>query len=214
MNLYFNKDNQYFSKARTEIEPFLPKATGSPFSALEIGCSEGHTLEWLKRTGYCSWTAGVEPYAKVDVPQRDIDYFSNLDIEKHLPEIAVNSVDLILCLDVLEHLVNPWLTVTQLIRFLKPNGRLIISLPNVRNYHILLNLAFRGKFEYAESGILDQTHLRFFTKSSAISLLESSGLKVICSKATEADRWQKRFLKLLGFEELTAKQFLFVAERS
>lgn len=214
MNLYSNKDHEYFSKARTEIEPLLATTNGKPLRALEIGCSQGHTLEWLKKTGYCNWTAGVEPYANVNVHEREIDYFSKLDIEKHMPEIAEDSIDLILCLDVLEHLVNPWEVVIQLTKLLKNEGKLIISLPNIRNYHILADLIFRGKFEYAEAGILDRTHLRFFTKSSAISLAESAGLKIISTSSTETNRWQKRLLKALGFEDLIAKQFLIVAEKN
>lgn len=213
MNLYSNKDQEYFSKARTEIEPLLATTNGRAHRALEIGCSQGHTLEWLKKTGYCTWTAGVEPYADVNVHEREIDYFSKLDIEKYMPEIAEDSVDLILCLDVLEHLINPWETVNQLTKLLKNGGRLIISLPNVRNYHVLIDLIFRGKFEYSEAGILDRTHLRFFTRSSAISLVESAGLKIISTSATETSRWQKRFLKAIGFEDLIAKQFLIAAEK-
>jgi hypothetical protein len=73
-------------------------------------------------------------------------------------------------------------------------------------------LAIRGEFKYTESGIMDQTHLRFFTKASAIAMIQGARLKVIECRATESARWQKKLMKFLGLEELTAKQFIFVAE--
>lgn len=213
MNLYSEKNSEYFSRARTEIAPLLLSEKGRPLRALEIGCSEGHTLEWLKKTGRCSWAAGVEPYAKLHPSVQSIDQFDKLDIEKELPDIQPASIDLLLCLDVLEHLVNPWETIRRLDKFLKPGGQLIISVPNIRNYHVLTDLAFRGKFSYSESGILDRTHLRFFTRDSAIELAESAGAKVSTVLGTETDRWNKRMLIALGLRDLITKQFLLSAHK-
>jgi len=213
MNLYSEKNSEYFSRARTEIAPLLLSEKGRPLRALEIGCSEGHTLEWLKKTGRCSWAAGVEPYAKLHPSVQSIDQFDKLDIEKELPDIQPASIDLLLCLDVLEHLVNPWETIRRLDKFLKPGGQLIISVPNIRNYHVLTDLAFRGKFSYSESGILDWTHLRFFTRHSAIELAESAGAKVSTVLGTETDRWNKRMLIALGLGDLITKQFLLSAHK-
>jgi 2-polyprenyl-3-methyl-5-hydroxy-6-metoxy-1,4-benzoquinol methylase len=214
MSLYAEKTNEYFSRARTEIAPLLPKNPGHPLRALEIGCSEGHTLEWLKDTGYCSWVAGVEPYAELRTRVGSVDAFFKLDIEKELPDLPPGSVDLILCLDVLEHLVNPWETVRRLDGLLKPGGLWVISVPNIRNYHILVDLAFKGRFNYSESGILDRTHLRFFTRTTAIELAESAGAKVVNIAGTETNRWQKRLLSNLGLGDLLAKQFILTAQKS
>lgn len=211
MNLYDEKTSGYFSRARTEIEPLLPKGKESPLRALEIGCSEGHTLDWLKKTGRCGWVAGVEPYAEMHPGITSIDQFYKLDIEKKLPDLQFESIDLILCLDVLEHLVNPWETIRKLDSLLKPGGQLIISVPNVRNYHVLTDLVLRGNFSYSESGILDRTHLRFFTRASAIELTETAGAKVSTVLGTETDRWQKRVLISLGLGDLITKQFLLSA---
>ncbi len=212
-NLYAEKTVEYFSRARTEIEPLLPKESGLPLRALEIGCSEGHTLEWLKKTGYCNWTAGVEPYAELRTSPGSVDQFFKLDIERSLPDLPPSSVDLILCLDVLEHLVDPWETIRRLDPLLKPGGLWIISVPNIRNYHILVDLAFKGKFHYTESGILDRTHLRFFTRASAVDLAESAGAKVTQQIGTETNRWQKRFLTACGLGDLLAKQFILAARK-
>jgi 2-polyprenyl-3-methyl-5-hydroxy-6-metoxy-1,4-benzoquinol methylase len=213
MNLYDEKNFGYFSRARTEIEPLLCTGSGDSLRALEIGCAEGHTLEWLKKTGYCSWVAGVEPYAELRTSIGAIDEFFKIDIEKELPAIAPLSLDLILCLDVLEHLINPWEAVRRIDSLLKPGGQLIISVPNLRNYHILFDLAFRGKFSYSESGILDRTHLRFFTRTTAVELVQSAGAEVTAVIGTETKTWQKRLLARAGLGDLLAKQFLLTATK-
>lgn len=213
-NLYAEKTDEYFSRARIEIASLLPTITGAPSRVLEIGCSEGHTLEWLKKAGYCHWTAGVEPFAELRASPGAVDEFYRIDIEKQLPDLPPASIDMILCLDVLEHLVNPWETLRKLDALLKPGGLWIISVPNIRNYHILADLAFRGRFNYTESGILDRTHLRFFTRESAIAMIESVGAQVTQVLGTETQRWQKRMLATLGLGDLLAKQFILKAEKS
>jgi 2-polyprenyl-3-methyl-5-hydroxy-6-metoxy-1,4-benzoquinol methylase len=212
-NFYAEKTVEYYARARTEIEPLLPKRASQALDVLEIGCSEGHTLEWLKTAGYCKYAVGVEPFAEIKATPGTVDILFKLDIEKSLPDLPQASFDLILCLDVLEHLVNPWEAVRKLDSLLKPGGLWIISVPNVRNYHILADLAFRGKFDYRESGILDRTHLRFFTRASAIALVESTGATVVKQLGTETNRWQKRLLSALGFGDLLAKQFILSARK-
>lgn len=213
LNPYAEKSLAYFTRARTEIEPLLPRDTAQTQRVLEIGCSEGHTLEWLKSSGRSKWTAGVEPFAAVDADARGIDRFFKIDIEKELPSIENESVDVVLCLDVLEHLVDPWATLRRVDTLLKPGGLWIISVPNIRNYHVLIDLAFKGKFEYSESGILDRTHLRFFTKDSAVAMAESTGAAVTQVIGTETTRWQKRLLNALGLGELIAKQHIVAAHK-
>jgi hypothetical protein len=76
-----------------------------------------------------------------------------------------------------------------------------------------MDLAFKGKFEYSESGIMDRTHLRFFTRSSAVALAESSGARVTQVIGTETSRWQKRLMSRLGLGDLLAKQFILAAAK-
>lgn len=211
MNLYTNKPQDYFSQARREIEPLLRTDKDATCKALEIGCAQGHTLEWLKRSGHCAWVAGVEPYAERHPDNTAIDSFERLDIETALPDIPQASLDMILCLDVLEHLNNPWETMRRLSTLLKPGGRWIISVPNVRNYRILMDLAFRGRFRYTDAGILDRTHLRFFTRESLVDMVEATGSRVESLIGADTSRWQKRLLVKFGLGDLLAKQFLLSA---
>lgn len=212
-DLYAEKNPSYFAKARTEIEPLLPAQSDRLPHVLEVGCAQGHTLEWLKRSGRCAWAAGVEPFAEVMAPAGVIDRFYKLNIENELPDLDPASLDLILCLDVLEHLIDPWKTVRRLDSLLKPGGSFIISVPNMRYYHVLSDLAFKGKFDYSDEGILDRTHLRFFTRSSAIDLAQCSGAKVNAVITPGLHRWQKRLLARLGLGDLLAKQLILQATK-
>lgn len=79
--------------------------------------------------------------------------------------------------DVLEHLQSPSSAVRLLREYLKPDGRMIVSLPNVANYSIRLSL-LRGHFDYGSNQVLASGHLHFFTRRSAMSLLANAGLVV------------------------------------
>lgn len=210
-HLYADKNAEYFAKARTEIEPLLPAQSDRPLRVLEVGCAQGHTLEWLKKSGRCAWAAGVEPFAQVTVPAGVIDKFFRSNIESELPDLEPASLDLILCLDVLEHLIDPWKTVERLDTLLRPGGSFIISVPNIRHYHVLIDLAFRGRFEYSAEGILDRTHLRFFTRASATDLAECGGARVQAVVTPGLHRWQKRLLARMGLGDLIAKQLILHA---
>ena len=69
-------------------------------------------------------------------------------------------------------MVNPWGAVDRLVsRYLAPGGALVVSLPNVRHYSVVLPLLLQGRWDYEDAGLLDRTHLRFFTRDTAIHLL-------------------------------------------
>jgi 2-polyprenyl-3-methyl-5-hydroxy-6-metoxy-1,4-benzoquinol methylase len=171
-----NSRHTYFAHTRKEIQPLLPNEVSR---ALEIGCGTGSTLLWLKGLKHCAWIGGVEvvPDA-LAVARKNLDAVYAGNIEQMDLPIEQGTLDLILCLDVLEHLVDPWQVVNRLKGLLKVGGSLIVSIPNIRNHKVLSLLLFRGKWDYAEAGILDRGHLRFFVRDTAIQLVESAGLKV------------------------------------
>ena len=182
MLLYEKKQTDYFSNARTGILDLVPL-----FSAriLEVGCGAGQTLEMLKMKNRCEETIGIELFTKAAEEARGkVDKIYCMDVEKSPMPENIGKFDLILLLDVLEHLVDPWAFLARLTEFhLAEHGRVIVSLPNAQHYSLVLPLLF-GKFDYKERGILDQTHLRFFTKNSGADLLKSAGLCIEATKAT------------------------------
>lgn len=173
---YQQKDPIYYEGYREDILPLLPKHVGR---VLEVGCGTGNTLAYLKDNNYCDWTCGVELFPDAAVIAKDrVDLFFQANIETFDLPIELHSIDTILCLDVLEHLVNPEAVIQKLHQYLAPGGAIVASLPNVRHYTVLFPLLFQDKWEYQDNGILDKTHLKFFVKETAINLMESSGLSV------------------------------------
>lgn len=121
-------------------------------------------------------------------------------------------MDLILCLDVLEHLVDPWEVIRKLTGLLKPEGCIIACIPNIRHFSVLFDLVLKGKWDYSETGLLDKTHLRFFVRKTAISLLESSGLKVDSILALKGIKaWLVNVITISIFKDLLSRQFIIRA---
>ena len=190
MQSYTDKSESYFSHARKEIATLLPSQCGR---VLEIGCGSGATLGWLRQSRRTSHTVGVEiAEAAANDAKANVDKVYCLDFE-HIELPAQNAdFDVILCLDVLEHMVNPWDAVDRLVsRYLKRGGVLVVSLPNVRHYSVVLPLLFKGRWDYEDAGLLDRTHLRFFTRDSALGLLSHPQLASVRDKDAKPD-WRSR----------------------
>lgn len=188
-----NKASEYYGHVRSEILPLLPMGVNRIF---EVGCGEGDTLSFIKSSGRCVWAGGIELFhnAAEQAKNKNIDLVLEGNISELELPIEENSLDAILCLDVLEHLVDPCSVLQRLYKYLKPGGVLICSIPNVRNFRVLIPLVVHGEWEYQKDGILDQTHLRFFTKSSAISLVEASGCRVDKVSTTGLEKWSKVYI--------------------
>ncbi len=177
MDDYAAKPALYFDNVRAEIEPLLPARAER---VLDIGCGAGATLQWLKQSGRSGHGVGIEMMeSAATVARTRVDEVHVGDANALIDTVlAPRSFDLVLCLDVLEHLVDPWAFVARAQQVLKPGGRMIASLPNVRHLRVVLPLLLAGRWRYEASGILDRTHLRFFTRESALALMSTDGLRV------------------------------------
>lgn len=165
----------YYSLERREIESLLP-ATAS--RVLEVGCGAGGTLAWLKRDKYpAAHFVGVEGFESNREPLATVaDEAIIADLNGGVP--VSGKYDLILALDVLEHLVKPDEIASELAGLLSPTGVLIVSVPNIAHHSVVLPLLLKRRFEYADAGILDRTHLRFFVENTALALVKETGLQV------------------------------------
>jgi 2-polyprenyl-3-methyl-5-hydroxy-6-metoxy-1,4-benzoquinol methylase len=146
---------------------------------LEIGAHDGHFSQLLLEQG-CQVTAvEIDPnaaeMARSVVGDVHCGNFEDPVFRDSLP----TQFDVILFMHVVEHFVDPWSTLRDSRRLLKPGGFIIVLLPNVAAWLVRKDLFFHGRFEYQNQGILDRTHLRFFTLQSAFELMRRADYEVI-----------------------------------
>jgi 2-polyprenyl-3-methyl-5-hydroxy-6-metoxy-1,4-benzoquinol methylase len=211
-------NERYFGTARREILPWLPQRVSR---VLDVGCGTGATTTAVKSAHAVSWAGGIEYVDAAAVEaERVFDrvWRGDAALAPIEDEIAPGSLDLVLCLDVLEHMADPWAMVRRLSALLGPGGRLMVSVPNIRNWKFIWGLAMRGDFEYRDAGLLDRTHLRFFVRKTAIELATCGGLGLVDASSAQRwrfpdGRWILSRLSAGGLDEVMAKQWLVVAER-
>jgi 2-polyprenyl-3-methyl-5-hydroxy-6-metoxy-1,4-benzoquinol methylase len=157
------------------LRPSLPDAP----ALLDIGCGRGQLASAARGLSYR--VTGVESHpAALAVAQDRVDKLLPVDLtDQNSIATALDgqNFDVILFADVLEHTPDPLSVLIFYLRFLKPGGRIVVSLPNIACWDRRLALIF-GHFDYADSGIMDRTHLRFFTFTTAQALLREAGLAI------------------------------------
>jgi 2-polyprenyl-3-methyl-5-hydroxy-6-metoxy-1,4-benzoquinol methylase len=104
-----------------------------------------------------------------------VDRLLAMPLEEALPLLADERFDCIVMNDVLEHLVDPWAALRQLRPLLSPAGVVIASIPNVRYFTVFKEYLLEGQWKYQRDGVMDRTHLRFFTRKSMVDLFQDSG---------------------------------------
>jgi 2-polyprenyl-3-methyl-5-hydroxy-6-metoxy-1,4-benzoquinol methylase len=143
---------------------------------LDCGTSTGYLARGLVTAGRRVDGAELDPVAAEAA--RDVcDFVWVGDISRLDPTELPHDYDLILFADTLEHLPDPPAVLRNLKRRLAPGATLVVSLPNVANWAIRLSL-LGGRFRYTERGILDRTHLRFYTRNTALEMIEAGGFTV------------------------------------
>lgn len=156
--------------------PFVPNASKK---ILELGCAEGLFGAMLRtERGAEVWGVELNQEASAQASVR-LDGVINGTVESALPSFPDQSFDCIICNDILEHLADPFSVLKSFHRLLNKDGVVVGSVPNVRYFPVLVDLLMRGDWRYTESGVLDQTHLRFFTRTSLMRSLKECGYRVI-----------------------------------
>lgn len=146
---------------------------------LEVGSSSGYLTKVLTEKGIIVDILEVEkePFEKAKKIARN-SYFGSIE-EKQIQEKIKEKYNVIICADVLEHLVNPDLVLDFLKTKLKKDGILLVSIPNVAYWGMRVHLMFSGDFSYHDSGLMDRTHLRFFSLNNFKDLLKKHGYKIV-----------------------------------
>ena len=191
---------------------------------LDVGCATGYLAAELSGRGCTVDGIEVDPAAAAAGP-RPLPRG-----HRRRPRSAVHpsrgrsgcsparGPDIIICADVLEHLRDPWTVLAWLRTLLAPGGRAVISVPNIAHWTARRAL-LRGRFDYADHGLLDRTHLRFFTRASAAELARRAGFAVRAERLAGAPLPLESRVPALGrvrdrcvrrYPELLALQFVLV----
>ena len=153
---------------------------------LEVGCAAGGSLYMIHDKNPSAELHGIEINSGAAKVASGFAEVENIDVEKIAPEHWKNKFDYILCFDVIEHLIDPWAALENMHAMLKPNGHLIASIPNVAYIGVVQNL-MAGYWNYTDAGILDRTHLRFFTANTITSYFNDAGFNIRKMISKQAD---------------------------
>ena len=201
----------YYHFVRREIKPLLPQ---SPARILEVGAGAGVTLKWLKTLYPKAETTAVELNPDLlDELKQNVDVVIIGQIDEAFARLK--TYDLILLLDVLEHLPDSTATLRKLSKLLEAGGHIIVSVPNIAHLSVSVPLLLKRRFNYQDAGILDRTHLRFFVEDTAIKLLNDANLIVTAGLISGLQGPKAKLLDLLSFGLLRhhlAKQYVMLGQ--
>lgn len=206
----------YHGLVREDVIPHVPRLGGT---LLDVGGGCGATAAELKRCGVAERVGVVDIVdAQGCLPGVDFAYVGSVEDASFLATVvdAEGPFRIILCLDILEHLVDPWSLVTKLHTALEPGGVIVASIPNIRNYTALVPLVLRNRWELRDAGILDRTHLRFFVRSTAIELMTASGLELVTVTASPTGGRRVKLIRRLTFgllNSFTDRQYIVCVRR-
>jgi len=170
--------------SRRSSHDYFERWVGRNHEVLDLGCGEGFFAERLARNDNRIVGADL-----IEAPKRatKLEQYIRADLVRGLaevfPQLGSRKFDRVLLQDIVEHVPQPDRLLKDCHQVLRPRGELLVSVPNIANITVRLGLLC-GRFEYAERGILDRTHLRFFTRKSARRALEEAGYEILEEKAT------------------------------
>ena len=189
------KTEGYYTQDRKEMLKYIPRALRK---VLDVGCGSGDFGVLLKsRKDVEVWGVEVCENAAKEAVNR-IDRVIIGDIERGDLGLPLNYFDCIVFNDVLEHLLYPWNVLVSCKAFLQNGGYIVASIPNIRYYSNIKNLLFWKNWEYKDDGILDKTHLRFFTERSIREMFLVCGYHMLKIEGIKEYKFSRK-LKILNF---------------
>lgn len=171
----YDKERKYYALERPEMLPFFP-ASGK--TMLDIGCGEGAFGKTVM-DGHSAEVWGIDfDQQSIDIARGTLSKVFCGDIFQLLDDIPDNYFDAIYFNDVLEHLVDPYALLELVRQKLTANGVVVASIPNLRYFRVLAQILLKKDFRYEKKGVMDETHMRFFTQKSIDRMFVEAGYKV------------------------------------
>ncbi|MEW6698049.1 MAG: glycosyltransferase [Bacillota bacterium] len=196
-------DPTYSLNIRNDIIGLMDLAKDNIINVLEVGCACGGTLLKIKSINENSQLFGIELNEHAAKIAGNFAEVTAENIESGYLNYPEGFFDYIIFADVLEHLYDPLLVLTQIKKYLKPQGVILASIPNVMHYSVIKNLLL-GYWTYEDAGILDKTHVRFFTFNEIDKLFKNAGFSnieyrsIVLGKNNKDDEFIKSLASLTG----------------
>ncbi len=165
----------YYSNERRDILPFLPE---KPVKSIEFGCGIGNFSGIIEAEfGTETWGVDLNEEAVAEAKKR-MHKVVLADAMEAIAQLPENYFDCIICNDILEHLPYPEQFLKEVRSILVKDAHIAISVPNVRSWGHFIHYFLHKDWRYGDFGILDNTHMKFFTKKSLMRMLEESGIEI------------------------------------
>lgn len=214
--LYESKESGYFRQVRKDVLDAIPLSNREG-DLLEIGAGECRTLIFAKEKRYAKAVYGIELVeCELDSSTRALlDGLVIGDIQVLENPFGDTLFDVILCPDVLEHLVDPYSVIRKMRTWLKPGGVVVASLPNINHWRTLFKIVVEDSFSYEDKGILDYTHLRFFAGKDVRRLFSEIGYQIVEVKSNPGGGRGKMLLAISGgvLRRFLTYQYIVVARQ-
>jgi len=165
---YYNQEKRFF----------LDLVPDGPNVVLDLGCGSGRAGKVLLESHKAAEVVGVEIFELAAQEARKFYKAVHIGDIEDLELPYSQHFDIVLCGDVLEHLKEPGSVVRRIQSWLKDGGRIVCCVPNVRYWRVWTDLVFRGNWQYTHEGIMDRTHLRFFTTRSFKKMLTDASFRI------------------------------------
>lgn len=173
---YDRKSDAYFAGVRADFVAELPDDPAA--AILEIGCAEGGTGALALLRGKCARYVGVELHpTTAEVARTRLTEVIVGNVEDPHLILPQGPFDALVMSEVLEHLADPWAAINRLSALLKPGAMVLASSPNISHHRVIRQL-LRGHWTLAEQGVMDRTHLRWFTPAAYARMFTDCGLVV------------------------------------
>ena len=194
-----DKSKHYYESVREDMLKYIPQETKT---TLEFGCGFGGFSALLKETlNTEGWAVEIEREAAQEAAKK-LDRVINTDANESLKAIPDGYFDCIIFFDILEHLVDPYSLLLSVKKKLTKRGVIVTSIPNIRYYRTFVDFVIHGNWDYKDQGILDKTHLRFFTRKSILKVFDKLGFKILMFEGIHPTH--SRTFKLLNIILLNA----------
>ncbi|RED65943.1 bifunctional glycosyltransferase family 2 protein/class I SAM-dependent methyltransferase [Cohnella lupini] len=196
---------QYSLNIRYDIMSLINEEADKPLKILEIGCACGATLLEIQNHYTNTEIFGLELNPNAANIAAKFGVITTGNIETFNNDSYDNYFDYIICADVLEHLKDPWDVLSKLKNWIKADGKVLASIPNVAHFSVIRDL-IQGHWNYTDRGLLDITHLRFFTVNSIKRLFSSSGYtsaelnQIQLAHSQEDEEWLNEMARIFGDE--------------